>query len=440
MSLITCIQDQSEYYRKLTKELEVESRVRTELNEIRRQSDDIALLVDVKQKQVIDLEKQFKKEYEDVRKLRHLSFKSAAATLSGKKKELTAKEEASYQLAFENEQRVKRELENLKVQLNDLEMKERELKNQSNKFHDSRAQFDALLEQIFEFEDPTFPQNTQIKAEIKNYEGQRQLAKKDEGRFTNAEDQLIKSSLGIKKTMHILGKTVNYEPFDIFGTPLLEEEQIRNVEVCKKKMWDIQRLLNAVRTILPEIPHPQTLDVITNNPLLYSQPSWNYFDQAWKVRAVQCLGQMNAVHQNVLNSINWVTQYKKYAREATNRLATAIETTKSRLETERRQTIESILGGNPNGFHAIGIDHELDPPPPVYEAPSTDDSSQKYEVPLPAIPSYMSLPNQDSPVASHYTENGVENSQAINEATNSSNPFNRTQKPANPNNPFMYKS
>lgn len=58
MSLITCIQDQSEYYRKLTKELEVEGRVRTELNEIRRQSDDIALLVDIKQKQVIDLEKQ----------------------------------------------------------------------------------------------------------------------------------------------------------------------------------------------------------------------------------------------------------------------------------------------------------------------------------------------------------------------------------------------
>ncbi|RCH86008.1 hypothetical protein CU098_007160 [Rhizopus stolonifer] len=412
MSLITCIQDQSEYYRKLTKELEVEGRVRTELNEIRRQSDDIALLVDIKQKQVIDLEKQSKKEYEDVRKLRHLSFKSAAATLSGKKKELTAKEEAGYQLAFENEQRVKRELENLKVQLNGLEMKKRELKNQSNKFQDSRAQFDALLEQ----------------------------ARKDEGRFSNAEDQLVKSSLGIKKIIQILGKTVNYEPFDIFGTPLLEEEQIRSVEVCKKKMWDIQRLLNAVRTILPEIPHPQTLDVITNNPLLYSQPSWNYFDQAWKVRAVQCLGQMNAVHQNVLNSINWVTQYKKYAREATNRLATAIETAKSRLEAERRHTIESILSGNPNGFDAMGIDHELNPPPPVYEAPSTDNSSQKHEAPLPAIPSYMSLSNQDSPVASHHTENGAENSQMINGATSSSNPFNRTQKSANPNNPFIYKS
>lgn len=252
---------------------------------------------------------------------------------------------------------------------------------------------------------------------------------------------------------------------------MLEEEQIRSVEgkqnytltclinafeVCKKKMWDIQRLLNAVRTILPEIPHPQTLDVITNNPLLYSQPSWNYFDQAWKgkheyffivlmftlylVRAVQCLGQMNAVHQNVLNSINWVTQYKKYAREATNRLATAIETAKSRLEAERRHTIESILSGNPNGFDAMGIDHELNPPPPVYEAPSTDNSSQKHEAPLPAIPSYMSLSNQDSPVASHHTENGAENSQMINGATSSSNPFNRTQKSANPNNPFIYKS
>lgn len=66
------------------------------------------------------LEENSKKEYEDVRKLRHLSFKSAAATLSGKKKELKAKEEAGYQLAFENEQRAKRELENLQIQLNEI--------------------------------------------------------------------------------------------------------------------------------------------------------------------------------------------------------------------------------------------------------------------------------------------------------------------------------
>lgn len=52
-----------------------------------------------------------KKEYREVRKVRHLSFRSAAATLSGKKKELVAKEEAKYQLAFENEQRSKRELD-----------------------------------------------------------------------------------------------------------------------------------------------------------------------------------------------------------------------------------------------------------------------------------------------------------------------------------------
>lgn len=43
--------------------------------------------------------------------MKHLSFRSAAATLSGKKKELVAKEEAKYHLAFENEQRARRDLE-----------------------------------------------------------------------------------------------------------------------------------------------------------------------------------------------------------------------------------------------------------------------------------------------------------------------------------------
>lgn len=50
--------------------------------------------------------------------MRHLSFRSAAATLSGKKKERTAKEEAKYQLAFENEQRSKRELDELQTNYN----------------------------------------------------------------------------------------------------------------------------------------------------------------------------------------------------------------------------------------------------------------------------------------------------------------------------------
>lgn len=45
--------------------------------------------------------------------MRHLSFRSAAATLSGMKKEKIEKEEAKYQLAFENEQKSRRVLEEI---------------------------------------------------------------------------------------------------------------------------------------------------------------------------------------------------------------------------------------------------------------------------------------------------------------------------------------
>lgn len=50
--------------------------------------------------------------------MRHLSFRSAAATLSGKKKELVAKEEAKYHLAFENEQRARRDLDLFEAKYN----------------------------------------------------------------------------------------------------------------------------------------------------------------------------------------------------------------------------------------------------------------------------------------------------------------------------------
>lgn len=40
--------------------------------------------------------------------------------------------------------------------------------------------------------------------------------------------------------------------------------------------------MNIARTVLPEIPYPQTLDVVTNNPLLQMQITMHYVDIAWK--------------------------------------------------------------------------------------------------------------------------------------------------------------
>lgn len=51
---------------------------------------------------------------------------------------------------------------------------------------------------------------------------------------------------------------------------------------AKRRIWEIQRLLNIARTVLPEIPYPQTLDVVTSNPLLHMQINLNYVDISWK--------------------------------------------------------------------------------------------------------------------------------------------------------------
>lgn len=57
---------------------------------------------------------------------------------------------------------------------------------------------------------------------------------------------------------------------------------INNVLAAKRRVWEIQRLLNIARTVLPEIPYPQTLDVVTNNPLLQMQITMSYVDISWK--------------------------------------------------------------------------------------------------------------------------------------------------------------
>jgi hypothetical protein len=77
-----------------------------------------------------------------------LSFRSAAATLSGRKKEKIVKEEAKYQLAFENEQRSKRRLEELQSEYTSVLAKEDALNAQKSHFIETRGQYNSLIEQV----------------------------------------------------------------------------------------------------------------------------------------------------------------------------------------------------------------------------------------------------------------------------------------------------
>jgi hypothetical protein len=55
---------------------------------------------------------------------------------------------------------------------------------------------------------------------------------------------------------------------------------------AKRRICDIQRMLNLVRTILPEIPHPNTLDVVTNNPLFELSFNVESIDPNWNGKCI----------------------------------------------------------------------------------------------------------------------------------------------------------
>lgn len=108
----------------------------------------------------------------------------------------------------------------------------------------------------------------------------------------------------LKKTIQLIDSVINYVPFEIFGGPVIEEEQIAYLEgnssqrissilftnsllASKKKIWAIQKLFNAARTALPEIPQPQTLDVVTHNPIQQMQLSIYYIDVSWRSKCLK---------------------------------------------------------------------------------------------------------------------------------------------------------
>lgn len=70
----------------------------------------------------------------------------------------------------------------------------------------------------------------QLEAELKNYKDQKRLAERDKGRFKDAENSLSDSLKDTKKVIRLLDTVINYVPFEIFGGPIIDEEQVAYLE------------------------------------------------------------------------------------------------------------------------------------------------------------------------------------------------------------------
>ncbi|KAI8889634.1 hypothetical protein K501DRAFT_170616, partial [Backusella circina FSU 941] len=265
---------------------------------------------------------------------------------------------------------------------------------------------------IFENKDPAFPLEPQLEAELKNYKVQQRLAERDKGRFKDAESALSDALKDIKKVIRLLDTVINYVPFEIFGGPIIDEEQVAYLEASKRRLWEVQRMLNVARTILPEIPYPQSLDVVTNNGLLNMRFDMEYVDMNWKVKTSQCFGLLATTYRNIQNAMTWVKQYREYTEGAVERLGVVIDSTRNALHNERERIINVVLSGHTtDGQSGSGAQPTSDePPPPVYEAPHEQENDQHLNLPdiptnLTPASSVVSLPMEagHSPLLSAVT-------------------------------------
>lgn len=75
---------------------------------------------------------------------------------------------------------------------------------------------------------------------------------------------------------------ISYVPFDLFGGTIMDVQQLTLIDGVRRHTHEAQRRLNTARRVLPELPHPATLDVVTNNVLLQMRLDIHYVDIAWK--------------------------------------------------------------------------------------------------------------------------------------------------------------
>lgn len=189
---------------------------------------------------------------------------------------------------------------------------------------------------------------------------------------------------------------------------------------AKRRICDIQRMLNLVRTILPEIPHPNTLDVVTNNPLFELSFNVESIDPNWNGKCIhsssidarklislfpsfffftaktaQCFKQIAGTLRPIENALKWVKNFREYTLKALKRLNNTLSVTTQALETERKRIIEEVFAGHTGTQVEELSENDLlfadtnpeELPPPVYEGPP----SQQRHLATP-IPNNLNLP------------------------------------------------
>ncbi|KAI8381404.1 uncharacterized protein BYT42DRAFT_566398 [Radiomyces spectabilis] len=370
------IQAQASEYLELSQTLVRQHETRIALENATNEIANLTQRIQAKQLELEVLSKNSKKEWEDVRKMRHLTLKSAAAMLKGKKSQKLAKEEAEYQRSFELEQRAKLELESLQAELGATTSKEHELQQQVDILGIAHSDMVQLLNQLFAEGDEQCPQEKLLSAELRNYVEQHELATRDKERFSAAEHNITSAMRENAKTLQLLAAAAQYEPFDIFGGPMMDAQQIAYVQGAQNRNLECQRRIHIARQTLPEIPVPLDTYIDFNN----------YVDI--RVQAQYALGKLAVAQRNMENAQKWIKQYGAYADGAIVRLKAALETTQESLEKEQRRIVDAVLGGNfqvDNGEAAPAYEQ----PPPVYEPPAPEEgqgSEPPQNLELPATP------------------------------------------------------
>ncbi|KAI8069936.1 hypothetical protein BC940DRAFT_325684 [Gongronella butleri] len=249
---------------------------------------------------------------------------------------------------------------------------------------------------------PDHPLEAQLRVEAQNYVDQLSLAKRDLGRFKEVDQTLVQALRQGRKLRDLIAVTLDYAPFDLFGGPMMDPQQMAYVEMCQRTTWDIQRRLNHVRQTLPEIPYPASLDVVTNNPLVSLRLDSNYVDVAWKMKTQQGFQRVAAGEKAVQAALHWVRQYLRYTEGAIERLKEASETTQTSLLQERRRIIDKILRQEPAVDGPLFDGDEADlPPPPLYEAPQNEEQTAPINPLIPldiptTMDNHLALPSPTS--------------------------------------------
>jgi len=307
-------------------------------------------------KQIAESEKKTKElartvanEYEDFKEYRDVKFKKLAMLLNGKKnfQERESKEEREWLDAVQNENRAKKELEHLKLNLVEAEKMNAEMQNLAGINGAAQAELNELYKNLFDGPTPAAPEEDEKENAVKQAENNFNVVQMRLNAENHTKAILLDADKFLKRAIDDIEHAMSASMADLWGVGGKAAEMAENSALSRAQSHcsQVEMLMGQANRLQPAINHIGEIEIAQQHFLGDVLFDNIFSDLSMRDKIKTSRAQLHAAQRGLTAELNKSEERVKKARAETQLAKMVLDEKRGELQRVRAAVFDRLSGG-----------------------------------------------------------------------------------------------